>query len=408
MPDTPPTAFPPLAWEQNPATGRLTITHPATGTTLHSTVQTDNVVPDPKDATILYDSNTRYKMDWAASRRGNGREWRFAGDTLNPVLYPTDPRLHIHRMGQGSHRTTFRAFRLGRDTYLASGANAIDFHRWDATLNLFVPAASVMVRPVSSEGAVTPGWPPQAPEFSWGQGLLWRGTGDGHMKAGEYAVIDLPAPLWNEFDPQVTAEGSVEWFGYGSDAGKGRAFLLPISPKAIVTPILCDYPASVLACDRVETVRRDGAEFFAVRRQGDAWEISAHRAGWDAPLWRTPLPWVKGMRRGTETHELPKFAPGEIVGSLAVAGDYVFLAHGQGGGVDVFRRIDGAAVGRMASPALANSTVDDPRGGLHAWKRGSGRGAEYVCSVMDFNGSASALWRVYERDLVAAMEGRRG
>jgi hypothetical protein len=382
-----------VAWEQTPW-GRFTLTTPEA--TLHSTVQTDCVVPDPKDPTLLYDANTRYKMRWA--ERGDGREWHFAGDTIAPALYPTDPRLHVHAIGQGSHRTTFRAFRAGGETYLASGANEVDFHRWDALTNLWVPAASVMVRPPRSDNA-TPGWPPEAPEVAWGQGLLWRDAdGDGHMEAGEYELTDLPAPLWNEFDAQVGPYGSVTWRGYGSDAAKGCYELWPLEGGEWDH---FDYPASLLDCDCVEMTRHhfDDGTFYAVRRQGDGWELSAHKRGPDYAIWRTPLPWVKGVRRGTATHELPNFAPGELVGALAVEGDFVFLAHGQGGGVDVFRRDTGEPVGRMATDLAPNSTLDEPRGGFHVWRRGGGRGAEYVCSLMDFNGSAALLWRVPEAEL---------
>ena len=384
---------PGYSWRQDKS--GLTIKTP--GFTHYTAVTTDNVVSDPDDQKTLWSPLNRFAVDW--ERRGGGREVLGHTSTVDARRFPTDPRLH------SPHQTPYRVFRIGGEKYLASGGEMVNLHRWDAERAVFVPSASFHVRPDFARAAH-----PGAPELKWGDGMVWRDRdGDGLSEAGEYEKFGSPG-LWNVLDWQVDPSGNFWWmpfWGHPKDAQAAHYLPVGSAPDGRKNPVYDPgrrvtrrLPAALMTADECGASRIHWltGDLAAIVRRGKVWRLELY-PGWAksgtpervAAKWSTPNVATR-MRRGVEPHETFR---ADMCGTIAAEGDYVFLVEGIGCGVRVYRRSDGRPVGRMFDRNFANSTVDEPRGGFHVWRQGD----EYVCSVMDFNGSAAALWRVGEAEL---------
>jgi hypothetical protein len=320
----------------------------------------------------VFTKEEHFRLDPNAG--GPGREWGYAGYTVDRFRFPDDPRLHIWSAGAWVRRLDGERFLFVNDM----NAEHLQVYRFEPDGEIAVPCALFAKRHIRQEKS--PNWPPHQPDRgAW----AWiDADGDGRFDAGEYAPLaaagaDLPAAQgwW------VDATGDV-WLATERDGIHLFTRENGLNPKGVPTwdtrPEVFPHPR---AFDRVKRLRYDPATdamFLGgttAEHANQHWKpmgpaiarYDAWRAGprGPSPRWRVVAPYAKGSS-GHESCEPMGFD---------LAGDYLFVpytgasrAHGVATGhVEVLRAADGSGVGSMEpSPEVGEIGLQDVRECLRA------------------------------------------
>jgi hypothetical protein len=81
-------------------------------------------------------------------------------------------------------------------------------------------------------------------------------------------------------------------------------------------------------------------------------------------------------------------------GTMAVEGDYIFIAEAQAGGVRIHRKSDGSPVARVSDNLHTNSTIDGT-----TQIQVTESPLEYRVFLMDFHGKSALVWRIAKATL---------
>jgi hypothetical protein len=391
----------------------------------------DAVLPDPTNPNRAFGTYTAYTLDWR--KKGDGKEVTKYRTTIKLAQYPSDGR-----MARNDHHHVEAVVKVGADLYQYSSANGgatLLIHRWDAAQGIMVPYLATYFRPFDKgQGENLAG----KPDFSWGQGLLWRdANGDGITQASEYSVFPASRGavtnpgggigLWNDYRLQVDTKGVVYLLPFANEGTPGtdqrpiirwNPFDTKIKTPAALAWETLTVPDTIWQSNAFESFRLDwktGDLVAMVRRKtasGFEWRLELY------PGWLTATETARKTKK-------PAFSVGNVAtnvrrkynsmspynkafdcsyepasgamrgawGAMDVAGDYVFVGEAQGGGVRVYRTSNGQAVGRCYSSLTPNATIDSPTV-FHAALQGD----EYRVFVQDFH-AATLLWRIKKSDL---------
>ncbi len=132
---------------------------------------------DPASDTDVFTKEEHFKFDYSQPA---GREWSYAGFTVNRFQYPQDPRLHIWSAGAWVRRIDGQRILFVSDM----NGDALQVYRFtpDAKSEIAIPSAFFAKRHVSDKS--DPTWPPHQPASGeW----IWRdANGNGAFDDGEF------------------------------------------------------------------------------------------------------------------------------------------------------------------------------------------------------------------------------
>ncbi len=158
----------------------------------------DRADVDPQNEQDVYTKEEHFRMDYS---QPPGRQWTYAGYTIDRFWYPEDPRLHIWSAGAWVRRIKGRLFLFVNDMY----SEALQVYRFDRRGHgeIAIPCGLFAKGHLKKDDA---NWPPNQPEKGeW----IWRdANGNGAFDAGEYSSDggrDAP-PLWGWW---VDGQGNV-------------------------------------------------------------------------------------------------------------------------------------------------------------------------------------------------------
>jgi hypothetical protein len=340
---------------------------------------------DPKDETRLYTSSAVFKMDWSKS---DGKEWSFAGTTLNSHRYRDDPRRGILAQGFAA-RTVIGVRYIQARRFLFSGA--LEAFRFDPQNGLVAtPCDYIAVRRPAYDYAA-PDWPSHPSSF---EGFVWRDRdGDGAFGADEYEPLNaLAAGIHGMMS--VDEQGNIFWF---PREAQYKSTELPVGGQLDAKGNLVYHPSDIISrpmpvgfsefpCAVLDSSTGD---LFAVARPGPGEKLSLIRvAGWRGHPAEARPTWTVANLAG-QIRQGVWVPTEEDVGGLAVAGEYVFVASAIHNSVRVYRRQDGAAVGWMRSGLSKDSILDDPHG-FQVHRRENG---EYVLILGDYLHNKNLMYR---------------
>jgi hypothetical protein len=329
----------------------------------------------------VFTKEEHFRLDPTAT--GPGREWAYAGYTVDRFRFPDDPRLHIWSAGAWVRRLDGERILFVNDM----NGEHLQVYRFEPESEVAVPCALFAKRPIRQEKS--PNWPPHQPEQgAW----IWTDTdGDGQFDAEEYTPLgaDLPAAQgwW------VDSTGNV-WLATERDGIRLYRRKKDLTPAGV--PTWNAEPttfAHLRAFDRVKRLRYDPATDTMLlggttgEHRNQHWKpMGPAIARYDAwtkggaerpPRWSIVAPYAEGSS-GHESCEPMGFD---------VAGDYVFVPYTgaskrQGvatGHVEVFRLDDGRSVGAMEpSPEVGEIGLQDVRECLRAVVRPDGGYAVFL------------------------------
>ncbi len=291
------------------------------------------------DPPSVYSGSKRFTLDLS---RPAGREWSYAGYTVDRFRYPYDPFLHL-KQGQ-------RGTPIVRD---------VDGHRLMFTLDMVSSYLRIYRFAAHSETAIPSGlfapshidgaWPPNQPaRGEW----IWRDTAG----KGRFAAADFDQPDNGTDGPRLTGwwvdtRGDV-WQGtvadgirrfplQGFDASGNpvyrytsmQRFAMP-APFTRITRLIYDA-----ATDTMFVAGSTAARPFIEHNWNSA---SSTLARYDH--------WLSGKPALRYTIDLPDHGPPDVQGinGIAAAGDYLFAVETMTGIVRVYDRDTGHDVGRLA------------------------------------------------------------
>jgi len=335
----------------------------------------DTADADPIDDTSVFSMQERYEIDYNAAKLGKG--WKHAAYTLDPFRYPEDPRL-------SRKPNSVRVVRIEGKRFLYTTdmpGTAIIVFRFDG--EIMVPCVMLQRE---SEGGLPPNSPPEA---RW----LWRDlNADGAFQSEEYEVhsnkrdrvsgmVDSSGDIW-----ESTWDGKISRMRCKGLDGNGIAIYSEDAVEIVDRPpgwksldrVEYDVDSDTLYCGGyTDEHPRNDNQFAPLGRVIGAYPNWSK--GNREPAWRTPIPY------STKPHMVAK--------SMAVAGEYVFVAYMSSiEQVVVIERSGGKVVGRFVpGPEINNTAGDaDVLYAINAIKRSNG---EYIVFHEDDRYAKIVLYR---------------
>jgi hypothetical protein len=347
--------------------------------TLQGLLFVDSGTFDPSNPSVVYSGSKRFTLDYT---RPTGQEWSYAGFTLNRFKYPDDPSLHVNRAVRGEPMV--RIVNGQRLLYtLDQQAHYLIVYRFNAATDGETAIPAGLITQVPFTGA----WPVGQPTYGeW----MWRDAdGDGVVEANEiqgnpstgntvangYWWVDENGAVWlgslvsgirkmplQGFDaqgnPVYSYASAIQYPMPAPFTRIGRVNYFAATDTMYITGYTTDYPKD-------PTDNTHWKEAGRVLMRYDNWS-----SGTPTRTWGHALPWV------TNT------TPQQTTVSIAVAGDYVFVAELYTAKIDIFDNRTGVYVGALTPGATVGNTSGwvDVYMGISAVKRGNG---EYVVLVED-------------------------
>ena len=347
-------------------------------------------VDDTSDADV-FTKEEHFHLDY---QQPPGREWSYAGYTINGRAFPQDPRLHQWSAGAWVRHIGGARFQFVNDM----NAELLQVYRFDDKLagEVAIPSGLFAKRHIKKDDH----WPPNQPDKGeW----IWRdGNGNGAFDAGEFATqgeADAPASQgwWVDRKGGVwlaTEKNGVRYFPCGGLDAHGNPRWDFASMQTF------PHPGGFL---EVKRVRYDAATDTlylggtAAEDKNQHWKpmgpVLARYDGWLSggrkQRWRVTLPYVHGSS-GHESCEPMGFD---------VAGDFVFVPYVgaskkngiKTGRVEVFRTSDGSATGHVEpGDEVGEIGLQDIRETLTAHRRNNG---EYIIMIEDDYKSKVVMYR---------------
>ena len=349
---------------------------------------------DPANDAEVFTKEEHFKFDYA---QPTGREWSYAGFTVDRFKFPDDPRLHIWSAGAWVRRLDGRRFLFVNDM----NSEHLQVYRFSGNANdeIAIPSAFFAKRHVSDRSDAD--WlRAQPPKGEW----IWRdANGNGTFDATEFStniVADAPPSQgwW------VDGHGGV-WLATET---KGLRYFPFNGLDALGIPIwsytnlqIFAAPADFKQLKRVRYLPESDTLFLAgttEEHKNQHWKPSgpviARYDGWLKGArklrWKIVAPYAGGSK-GHDSCEPMGFD---------VAGDFVFapytgaskadgVKHGR---VEVFRASDGTNVGHIEpSDDVGEIGLQDIRECLVAHLRSNG---EFVVFLEDDYKSKVVTYRI--------------
>lgn len=323
-----------------------------------------------------------------------GREWSYAGYTIDAFQYPQDPRLHLWSAGAWVRHIGGARVLFVNDM----NAERLQVYRFDekTTGEVAIPSGLFAKNHIKTDD----NWPPNQPEKGeW----IWRdGNGNGAFDTGEFAThdgTDAPSSQGWWVDRQggvwlATEKQGLRYFPCGGLDASGN-------PQwGFATLQTFPHPEGFR---EVKRLRYDAASDTLYlggttdTEKNQHWKpmgpVLACYDGWlhgDKKLrWRVTLPYARGSS-GHESCEPMGFD---------VTGDFIFVpivgaSKKEGvktGRVEVFRAKDGSAVGHLEpGEEVGEVGLQDIRETLTAHRRANG---EYIVLIEDDYKSKVVMYR---------------
>jgi hypothetical protein len=309
----------------------------------------DSADADPRsDGTDVWTTENRYTLDWS---QPTGKQWTWRSQTVDPVRFPLDPRLH-----EGHHNIAGALFRRinGRSFLVVRGMfqNAIVFYRIES--EIAVPSAMIARGPYRDGG-----WKEvEQPDGRW----IWRdNNGDGAPQKDEF-ISDAPGEpeYWAQW---VDSDGGV-WQGWQPGTEKPVKYLPlqgldlqgnPIHdrakeqswplPSGMTHLLRLEYlPATDTLYLAGHTAERPktGGEWGQVG--SEVWRIDGWMRGNRTPRYRAVLPYLPETGASAPGVSVPN----ATIKSLAVEGDHFFAVESRTAIVHVYDAGTGRKVGTMS------------------------------------------------------------
>lgn len=345
---------------------------------------------DPGEDADVFTKEERFRLDYTQPR---GREWSYAGFTIDRYRFPDDPRLHIWSAGVWVRRIGGQRVLFVNDM----NGERLQVYRFAAGAETAVPCGLFAKRRITEKKS--PAWPPHQPEKgAW----LWRDAdGDGQFDAGEFAGdgADMPAAQgwWVDASGGVwlaTERDGLRYFAQrGLDAHgvpawdftEPRRFPAPAEFREIKR-LRYDAGSDVmyLGGTTAEDKNQHWKPMGPVLARYDGW-----LRGEPKLRWKIIAPYARGSK-GHESCEPMGFD---------VAGDFVFVPYTGAsketgfstGHVEVFKAADGTPVGHMEPSAdIGEIGLQDIRETLTARLRADG---EYLIFLEDDYKAKVLLYR---------------
>ena len=336
----------------------------------------DGAAFDPASPNSVFTGSKRFTMDYAQQQPG--REWKYAGFTLNRFDFSDDPAFHQPRGVRGEPMVR----RINGKPYLYTldpGAHYLNVYRFDAAHDeVAIPSGLFAQNPLPGT------WPAGQPTYGeW----MWRDTnGDGHVDASEIAGnpstgstvgngfwwVDTPGNVWLA----TPASGIREMPLQGFDS-VGNPIYTYASSKMFPMPAPFSRIARIVYIAETDTMYVSGYTSslpWDATHWKEAGRILVRYDNWSSgsptPVYTIALPWNASSN--------PQVTP---VG-VAVAGNYIFVAELYTPKVDVYDARSGQMVGYMTPGAAVGNTTGwvDVYLGISAVRRENG---EYVVLLED-------------------------
>lgn len=331
---------------------------------------------DPANAANIFTGSKHFTLDYT---QAPGKQWTYAGFTLNRFAYPDDPALHSTRGVRGSpmvRRFNGQTFLYTLDQY----AHYLNIYRFSPATDgeVAIPSGLLAQNPMPGN------WPAGQPAYGeW----MWRdANGDGHVDASEitsnpstgasvgngYWWVDTPGNVWLA----TPLSGIREMPAQGLDA-QGNPQYTYASSKMFPMPAPFNRIARIVYVAETDTMYITG---FTASTPWDAshWKeagpVLARYDNWSSAsptlTWQASLPWNTGS------------SPQVTTVGIAVAGNHVFIAELYTQKIDVYDARSGQIVGSMTPGANVGSTSGwvDIYMGMSAAMRDNG---DYVVLVED-------------------------
>ena len=369
---------------------------------------------DPASDTDVFTKEEHFKLDYT---QPVGREWSYAGFTVNRLKYPQDPRLHIWSACAWVRRIA------GRRILFVSDMNGehLQVYRFASGTDgeTAIPSAFFAKRRVAEKKA--PDWPPHQPETGeW----IWRdGNGNGAFDDGEFIqpggspIAKTSSDGSNANLPASSVANAPSSQGWWVDA-QGNVWLatetkgLRIFPSqgldAKGNPIWTyetmqtfPHPSEFKQVKRVRCLPESDTVFLAgttdehrnqhwkpggpVLARYDRW-----RTGERKLRWQITLPYAAGSQGHSSCEPM----------GFDVAGDLVFVPYTgaskpdgvKHGRVEIFRASDGTSIGHVEpSEEVGEIGLQDIRECLAARRRADG---EFIVFLEDDYKSKVVMYRL--------------
>lgn len=349
---------------------------------------------DPASDTDVFTKEEHFKFDYA---QPTGREWSYAGCTVDRFKCPDDPRLRIGSAGAWVRRLEGRRFLFVNDM----NGEHLQVYRFAADGGSETAIPSTFFAKRRFNDRKSPGWPPHQPEKGeW----IWRdANADGAFDAGEFSVngsadappsqgwwVDASGGVWLATE----TKGLRHWPLGGLDATGNpvwtytnlQTFAAPAEFKQVKrVRYLPESDTLYLAGATDEHKNQHWKPSGPVIARYDSWLKGAR-----ALRWRIVAPYAGGFR-GHDSCEPMGFD---------VAGDFVFVPYTgaskphrvKHGRVEVFRAGDGGSVGHLEpSDDVGEIGLQDIRESLVAHRRANG---EFVVFLEDDYKSKVVTYRI--------------
>jgi hypothetical protein len=347
-------------------------------------------VDDASD-TDVFTKEEHFRLDYT---KPAGREWSYAGYTIDASRFLQDPRLHLWSAGAWVRHIG------GARVLFVNDMNAdwLQVYRFDEKTSgeVAIPSGLFAKKHIKKDDA----WPPNQPEKGeW----IWRdANGNGAFDAGEFAAhggADAPAAQGWWVDRQggvwlATETKGLRYFPCGGldthgnpqwDFATMQTFPHPEGFRE-VKRVRYDAASDTLYLGgtTAEDKNQHWKPMGPILARYDGWLHGAKKL-----RWRVTLPYARGSA-GHESCEPMGFD---------VAGDFIFVpivgaSKKEGvktGRVEVFRASDGAAVGHFEpGDEVGEVGLQDIRESLTAHRRADG---EYIVLIEDDYKSKVVMYR---------------
>jgi len=340
----------------------------------------------------VFTKEEHFRLDYA---KPPGREWSYAGYTIERFKYPQDPRLHLWSAGAWVRRIGGQRVLFVNDM----NGERLQVYRFapETDGEVAIPSGLFAKNHIKEMD----GWPPNQPESgAW----IWRdANGNGAFDTGEFATngggdapgaqgwwVDRAGGIWlatetkgaRYFPAQgLDARGNPQW-----DFSKMESFAQPNDFREVKR---LRYDAASDTLYLGGTTAQDKNQHWKpmgpVLARYDGWLRGARRL-----RWRVTLPYTQGSS-GHESCEPMGFD---------VAGDFIFAPYTgaskkdgvKTGRVEIFRASDGSAVGHVEpGEEVGEVGLQDIRETLTAHRRADG---EYVVLLEDDYKSKVVMFRL--------------
>ncbi|MGI4788127.1 MAG: hypothetical protein ACRYFS_04685 [Janthinobacterium lividum] len=330
---------------------------------LYDLAFTDCADVDPASENDSYTKDAHWAMNW--SKTAPGSEASYKGYTLNPFKYPQDPRLHA---GFGNQANAWVRTIQGHKFLISTNmyAGQLAFFRFNAATDGETAIPSTLFAS-SHANADSTGWPENQPGAGeW----IWRdANGDGAMSAGEYAqpapAANAPSGVWGWWVDskgdvwEATQTGGIRHFACQGLDSRGN----PLYDFSHVTA--APMPSDFTDLERIEYFPATDTMYLsgysnAQPNNNNYWKIIGRTIcrydHWSTgPTLHAGYPVVPPFN-GTKTA-----ASTVQIGSMDVAGSYLFTSHVAQNQIEVYSTDTGALVGTIVpTPAIGGNGTGDP------------------------------------------------